>query len=300
MRSRVRTALRAAHDAAAPEILRLGDERAADAALAGGKAASLSALAARYDVPPGFVVALPGAALDRAARGAVVDAYRALAERCGVEDPPVAVRSSAIDEDGAAASFAGQHDTFLNVSGADQVWWAIARCVASFAGERALAYRRRAGLPPAPERAAVLVQQLVHADAAGVVFSANPLTGARDEVVVNAAWGLGESVVAGTVTPDAIVVGRDDLAVRAHTVGDKRRMTVAVPRGVREVAVPGRLARMPAISAAQAARAAALAVALERETGRPVDLEVAWAGPDIFLLQCRPITTLESHRSHHP
>jgi phosphoenolpyruvate synthase/pyruvate phosphate dikinase len=300
MRSRVRTALRSAHDAAAPEILRLGDERAADAALAGGKAASLSALAARYDVPPGFVVALPGAALDRAARGAVVAAYRALAERCGVEEPPVAVRSSAIDEDGAAASFAGQHDTFLNVSGADQVWWAIARCVASFAGERALAYRRRAGLAPAPERAAVLVQQLVHADAAGVVFSANPVTGARDEVVVNAAWGLGESVVAGTVTPDAIVVGRDDLAVRAHTVGDKRRMTVAVPHGVREVAVPGRLARMPAISAAQAARAAALAVALERETGRPVDLEVAWAGPDVFLLQCRPITTLESHRSHHP
>jgi pyruvate,water dikinase len=107
-------------------------------------------------------------------------------------------------------------------------------------------------------------------------------------------------VVSGTVTPDAIVVGRDDLAVRAHTVGDKRRMTVAVPGGVREVGVPGRLARMPAVSAVQASRAAALAIALERETGRPVDLEVAWAGPDIFLLQCRPITTLDPSRSHHP
>src|SRR3954449_5376726 len=114
MRSRVRTALRSAHDAAAAEILRLGDERAADAALAGGKAASLSALAARYDLPPGFVVALPGAALDRAprppaaalrvfcgappggprarrARGAAAPPSRALAERCGVEAPPVAV-----------------------------------------------------------------------------------------------------------------------------------------------------------------------------------------------------------------
>jgi pyruvate,water dikinase len=277
------------------EILRLGEPRAAYPALTGGKAASLSRLAAAgRRVPPGFVVALPGATLDRAARPAVVAAYRRLGERCGVADPPVAVRSSAVDEDGAGASFAGQHDTFLNVSGADQLWWAIARCVSSFAGERALAYRRRAGLADAPERAAVLVQWLVPADTSGVVFSANPVTGARDEVVVNAAWGLGESVVAGTVTPDALVVGRDDLAIRAHTVADKRRMTVAVPGGSREVAVPGALARMPAIDAAQARAAADLAIALERETGRPVDLEVAWAGPDLFLLQCRPITTLRS------
>jgi phosphoenolpyruvate synthase/pyruvate phosphate dikinase len=281
----------------AAEILGLGDPRAADPALTGGKAASLSRLAARRRVPPGFVLALPGATLDRAARAAVVAAYRRLGEGCGVAEPPVAVRSSAVDEDGAGASFAGQHDTFLNVSGADQVWWAIARCVASFAGERALAYRRRAGLAGAPERTAVLVQWLVPADAAGVVFSANPVTGARDEVVVNAAWGLGESVVSGTVTPDAIVVGRDDLALREHAVADKRRMTVAVPGGVREVPVPGRLARMPAVDAARARAAAELAIGLERDTGRPVDLEVAWAGPDLFLLQCRPITTLSIPRS---
>jgi phosphoenolpyruvate synthase/pyruvate phosphate dikinase len=131
------------------EILALGDPRAAEPALAGGKAASLSRLAAAGQrVPPGFVVALPDATLDRSARAAVIGAYRALGS------PAVAVRSSAIDEDGAAASFAGQHDTFLNVSGADQLWWAIARCVASFGGERPLAYRRRAGLPATPERAA--------------------------------------------------------------------------------------------------------------------------------------------------
>jgi pyruvate,water dikinase len=211
----------AAADAAA--ILRLGEPRAADPALTGGKAASLSRLAATRRVPPGFVVALAGATLDRDARAAVVAAYRALGERCGVADPPVAVRSSAVDEDGADASFAGQHDTFLNVSGADQLWWAIARCVASFGGDRALAYRRRAGLTDAPARTAVLVQWLVPADAAGVAFSANPVTGAR--------------------------------------------------------------------------AAAELAIALEHETGRPVDLEVAWAGPDLYLLQCRPITTLSTHRS---
>jgi phosphoenolpyruvate synthase/pyruvate phosphate dikinase len=281
-------------DAAAPEILWLGDERAADSELTGGKAASLSRhAAAGHRVPPGFVVALPDATLDRSARRAIATAYATLGERLGVPDPPLAVRSSAIDEDGDGASFAGQHDTFLNVAGADQLWWAVARCAASFAGERALAYRRRAGLAAAPARAAVLVQHLVPADAAGVVFSANPVSGARDEVVVNAAWGLGESVVAGTVTPDAIVVGRDDLAIRAHEVADKRRMTVAAPGGVHEVAVPRGLARVPAIDPAHARAAAALAIDLERETGRPVDLEVAWVGSELFLLQCRPITTLE-------
>jgi pyruvate,water dikinase len=99
------------------------------------------------------------------------------------------------------------------------------------------------------------------------------------------------------VTPDSLVVGRDDLEIREHAVADKRRMTVAVPGGTREVPVPGRLARMPAIDAAQARAAAALALELEREMGWPVDLEVAWAGSELFLLQCRPITTLSTHRS---
>jgi phosphoenolpyruvate synthase/pyruvate phosphate dikinase len=287
-----RAAALSASSAAGAEILWLGDPRAADPALAGGKAAALSRLAAGHHVPQGFVVALSGAALDRADREAVAAAYRALGERCGVADPPVAVRSSAVDEDGAEASFAGQHETLLGVAGAEQVWWAMSRCVASFAGERAAAYRRRAGLPDAPDRAAVLVQWLVPADAAGVVFSANPVTGARDEVIVNAAWGLGESVVSGTVTPDAIVVDRASLAVRGRVVAVKHRMTVPDGDGVREVPVPARLARMPAIDDAQARAAAALAIALERDTGRPVDLEVAWAGADLFLLQCRPITTL--------
>jgi phosphoenolpyruvate synthase/pyruvate phosphate dikinase len=282
---------------AVTEVVWLDDPRAADASLTGGKAANLARLAAAFRVPPGFVVAIPGATLERDARGAIAAAYRELAAATGVADPPVAVRSSAVDEDGREASFAGQHDTYLNVTGAEQVWWAVSRCLASFGAERALAYRAAAGLPRTPGRVAVLVQALVAADASGVVFSANPVSGARDEIVVNAAWGLGESVVSGTVTPDAIVVGRDDLAVRAHTVADKRRMTVAVPGGTREVPVPGRLARMPAVDASQAVAAAELALALERETGWPVDVEVAWAGAELFLLQCRPITTLSNDRS---
>ena len=295
--SRVSLSAARADAADRAEVLWLGDPRAHDAALTGGKAASLSRLAAGHRVPPGFVVAIPGATLGRDARAAITAAYGRLGALTGVADPAVAVRSSAVDEDGADASFAGQHDTYLNVSSAEQVWWAVAKCLASFGGERALAYRRRAGLPAAPARAAVLVQWLVPADASGVAFSANPVSGARDEVVVNAAWGLGESVVSGTVTPDAIVVGRDDFAIRAHDVADKRTMTVAVPGGTREVAVPGCLARAPAVDAAQASAAARLAAALEGETGGPVDIEVAWSGGEIFLLQCRPITTLSTDRS---
>jgi phosphoenolpyruvate synthase/pyruvate phosphate dikinase len=296
MTTRILTALRT-DDAEGAEVLPLDDPRAADAALTGGKAANLARLAAGFRVPPGFVVSIPDATLERDARGAITAAYHALGAACGTAEPPVAVRSSAVDEDGREASFAGQHDTYLNVSGAEQVWWAISRCLQSFGAERALAYRREAGLPATPGRVAVLVQALVTADASGVAFSANPVTGARDEVVVNAAWGLGESVVSGTVTPDEIVVGRGELAVRAHTVADKRRMTVAIPGGTREVPVPGRLARMPAVDAAQAIAAAELALALEREMGWPVDVELAWAGTELFLLQCRPITTLSNDRS---
>jgi pyruvate,water dikinase len=203
MSTRTLPALRPDRSEAA-ERLWLDDPRAADSALTGGKAANLARLADAFRVPPGFVVAIPGATLERDARGAIAAAYRELGAACGVPEPPVAVRSSAVDEDGRDASFAGQHDTYLNISGAEQVWWAISRCLASFGAERALAYRREAGLPAAPGRVAVLVQALVAADASGVAFSANPVTGARDEIVVNAAWGLGESIVSGTVTPDEI------------------------------------------------------------------------------------------------
>jgi phosphoenolpyruvate synthase/pyruvate phosphate dikinase len=278
-------------------VLWLGEPDASRREVVGGKAAGLSRLTARHRVPPGFVLALEGAELPAAARSQVAAAYRRLGALTGEEHPTVAVRSSAVDEDGAEASFAGQHDTFLNLSGPEQVWWAVARCVASFAGERAAGYRRGRGLAPAPARTAVLVQQLVAADAAGVAFSAHPVTGARDEVVVTASWGLGESVVAGTVTPDTYVVDRRDGALRSRTIGAKERMTIPAADGVREVPVPGRLARMAVLDDDRAREAAMLAVVLERETGHPVDLELAWRGPDLFLLQCRPITTLQDPRS---
>jgi phosphoenolpyruvate synthase/pyruvate phosphate dikinase len=138
----------------------------------------------------------------------------------------------------------------------------------------------------------VLVQSLVSADAAAVVFSANPVTAARDEVVVNASFGLGESIVGGTVTPDTYVLARPDLSVRERRLGEKRRMTIPAPGGSREVAVPTMLRRSPSISDEQAREAAGLAVRLERRLGHPVDLELAWTKSFLHLLQARPITTL--------
>jgi pyruvate,water dikinase len=269
----------------------LDDPECRELGLVGGKAANLAKLAARHPVPPGFV--LTTRAFGRPeARATVATAYAALSARYGQPEPPVAVRSSAADEDGAAASFAGQHETYLNVVGADAIAEAVARCWESASSERALAYRRQQGLSAERVNLAVLVQALIQADVAAVVFSANPLTGDRDEVVVNASWGLGESIVGGTVTPDTYVVRKADGALLSSIVGDKARMTVSVPGGTEEVDVPRFLRGRPTLDDAQAAEAARLAADLEETMGWPVDLECAWSGGRLYLLQCRPITTL--------
>jgi phosphoenolpyruvate synthase/pyruvate phosphate dikinase len=219
----------------ASQIVWLGSPACARASLVGGKAASLSRLAAGYLVPPGFCVtaeAFPGrgaeapgiaagdpGALPAALLARVGDAYDALARRCGVADPPVAVRSSAVDEDGDGASFAGQHETYLNVRGLERVAAAIARCRASLWLPRALAYRRERAVAIGGARLAVLVQQLVPAEVSGVLFTANPVSLARDEVVLTASWGLGESVVGGTVTPDTFVARKRPLALLVRRIG---------------------------------------------------------------------------------
>jgi pyruvate,water dikinase len=216
-----------------------------------------------------------------------------LASRCGVPfDVPVAVRSSALDEDGDLTSFAGQHETELNVVGIEAVLGAVARCWASGRTERALTYRRRQGLEVEGVRLAVVVQQLVLADISAVVFSANPVTNDRNEVVVTASWGLGESLVSGTATPDTWVVRKEDLGVLDEQVGAKERMTVAVDGGAREVPVPRLLREKLSLSRAQVAQLARLAVDLEARMGWPVDIEAAYFGEHLYLLQCRPITTL--------
>lgn len=281
------------------EILWLSQVECQDRALVGGKVANLSRLAAAYTVPTGFCVPTTAlAAPDRCfaltapLRQSITDAYRRLAAESGETEPRVAVRSSAADEDGSAASFAGQHDTFLNITGSDAVVDAVARCWASAHTERAYEYRREHGLPLDRIGLAVLVQRLVPADVSAVVFSAHPVSGERGEVVINASWGLGESIVGGTVTPDTYIVHRASGAVVERRIAEKRLMTVAIPGGTREVDVPRFLRAAPALSEPQIAAMAALAVALEQTMGWPVDIECAFQGDQLSLLQCRPITTL--------
>jgi pyruvate,water dikinase len=273
----------------------LGDDDCHHDAVVGGKAASLSRLASLHTVPPGFAIpalaagqrALPDALIE-----AIERAYRALGEGCGASHPAVAVRSSALDEDGADASFAGQHDTYLNIRGVDAVLDAVHRCVQSAASTEAMAYRRQRELSSDDVRMAVLVQQLVPADVAAVVFSANPISGSRDEVMINSNWGLGESIVGGSATPDTFVVHKRGLEVSWRDIARKDRMTVMTEAGTSEVAVPPELQTASSLDDVQVREVAQLAMMLEIAVGYAVDVECAIAANALYLLQCRPITTL--------
>jgi pyruvate,water dikinase len=138
---------------------------------------------------------------------------------------------------------------------------------------------------------AVLVHQLVPADVSAVAFSANPVTGNRGEILINASWGLGESIVGGTVTPDAFIVRKPDLSMTNLAIADKQRMTVPIPAGTRQVEVPRFLRQEPSLSQDQLVEIARLALNLEETVGHPVDIECAYAGGELYLLQCRPVTT---------
>ena len=264
----------------------------------GGKASQLSRLAGLHRVPPGFCISAnafaghPHPRLSLALREEIATSYQQLAERTGIAEPRVAVRSSAIDEDGPFASFAGQHETYLNIVGVEAVIEAVERCLASATTDQVLAYRQQHGLATTGIGIAVLVQQLVLADVSAVLFSANPISGRRDEMILTASWGLGESVVGGTVSPDTWVIdaaSHDPIIAR---IGSKQRMTVAIPGGTREVDVPRMLREQPSLTEAQVREVAGLGARLERALGWPVDIEVAFVGGQLYLLQCRPITTL--------
>ncbi len=255
----------------------------------GGKATALAAaLRAGLPVPGGF--ALAPAVVERvvaghdAARAALLETYGRLAG-------PAAVRSSCVGEDGAGAAFAGQHATRLHVTDPEALLDAVREVYASASAPAALAYRRRLGLCAAPQMA-VVVQRLVDAECAGVVFTRDPITGAH-AFVIEATWGLGEAVVAGLVTPDRyrltpegevleVIAGDKDLAIRCAPGGRTR-----------EEAVPAHLALAPCLDARRLARLHALALDCERVFGAARDLEFAFRGDELFLLQCRPITTLE-------
>jgi rifampicin phosphotransferase len=301
-----------------------------DIDLLGGKAASLAKLTASgLRVPRGFVITTRAyrefvthnqlqphivaaaraatdepASLEQAAQtirtlfeqGALPDEIAAEIDRAyaslGARELAVAVRSSATAEDLPDLSFAGQQETYLNVRGDGPVRNAVQRCWASLWTARAIGYRARSGISPDDVALAVVVQELVAADAAGVMFTANPLSGARDEAVINAAWGLGEAIVSGLVTPDTLVVDKKTGAIQHEVIADKSVMTVRSAEGTTEAEVPRERRKHAVLTPDQAAALARTGTEIERLYGQPMDIEWAMHAGTLAILQARPITAM--------
>ena len=203
----------------------------------------------------------------------------------------VAVRSSATAEDLPDASFAGQQESFLNVSGNDQLLDAVRRCWASLWTARAITYRRRHHIPADEVSLAVVVQLIVAADASGIVFTADPVTGDDTLIEINAAWGLGEAVVGGQVTPDTITVDRASGRIMLTLINVKTIMTGLADDGTVTLPVPKDRQATPALTESQAARLADLAIMVEDLFKDPMDIEWCREGDQLYILQARPITT---------
>jgi pyruvate, water dikinase len=295
-------------------VLRFGDEACLEVLRAGGKGASLARMASLdLPVPPGFVVpaeALADCLGERAQelasisaddalraqrvvaeaemgedlRDAIVAAYRELGD-----DPPVAVRSSACAEDSQEASFAGQQETYLHVRGADAVLERIRDCWGSFFSERALFYRAQKGSLD-DLGMAVVVQRMVSADVAGVLFTVDPVRRRKDRMVVEAVFGLGEACVSGQVTPDNYVLARDGTLKR-------QRLSVqplVIESGPEGGTVERRLDETDGGTATldedQLRELARLGDDLEGRLGGPQDIEWAIQGGELYVLQARPVT----------
>src|SRR6184192_3491301 len=308
-----------------PLVLAL-DDPAATLEQVGGKGASLARLAAvGLPVPPGFhittaayryfvtenglqeqilatvsaVTADQPTTLEEASRqigrmfaqgtmpAEIATAIRQAYVALGGDDLSVAVRSSATAEDLPDLSFAGQQETYLNIRGEAMVLDAIKRCWASLWTARAIGYRTRAGIAPGEVSLAVVVQELVPAEAAGILFTANPLTGERDQVMVNAAWGLGEAIVSGQVTPDTVVVDRASGTIIAQQIVEKEVMTVRTSDGTHEEPVPTDKRMRAVLTAAQAAELARIGERIEKLYDQPLDIEWTLRNNRFFIVQAR-------------
>ena len=205
----------------------------------------------------------------------------------------VAVRSSATAEDLPDASFAGQQATFLNVKGDDGILEAVKKCWASLYSPRAIFYRESKGFKHEMVLISVVIQEMVNSKKAGVLFTANPVTNARDEMIIEAAFGLGESVVSGMVTPDTLILKKKDLSVVSHTIGGKRIAIIRDEFGQnKEIEIGEEEANSAALSDSEWKALAKEALNIESHYGQPMDIE--WAIDDkVYILQARPITTLK-------
>jgi phosphoenolpyruvate synthase/pyruvate phosphate dikinase len=262
----------------------------------GGKAASLAYLLQHeITVPPGFVLTTRAheeylRSQKPAASPTIPPSIQeAVAVHLGAFDPATrfAVRSSAVFEDMADASFAGQYDTLLDIT-AEEVYSAIVHCWQSASNAHARSYAAQHGLAIDQGRMGVIVQALVPAEKSGVSFSLHPVTGA-DQVVINATYGLGEAVVSGIVTPDTFVVDKDTEHVEA-LLGDKECLVRPTHSGGTEVVdTPLPLRQAFALNADEISAVHRMTVALERIAGFAVDVEWAIASQVLYCLQMRPV-----------
>lgn len=261
-------------------------EEAFDAAIFGSKAVGLGqAIRDGLRVPPG--IALSGAIVEAAA-GRQERAIKEVEKQAKPLGGPLAVRSSAVDEDGSAASFAGQHLTLLNVRSARELSSALREVWWSANSDAAITYRKRVGLFTRPS-VGVVIQALLDPDAAGVMFTKNPVTGA-DERMIEASWGLGETVVAGTVIPDHYRIDRSG-RVLERTPGLKKIAVRIVPTGgTVEEPVASELIEQLCLDDGQLQALNQLAERCEQVYGSNRDIEWAHAAGTFYLLQCRAIT----------
>ncbi|HEV3237064.1 MAG TPA: PEP/pyruvate-binding domain-containing protein, partial [Gemmataceae bacterium] len=273
-----------------PDILPFDKIAKDSAGEVGGKGLSLGLMTqAKLPVPPGFCIGCDayrrlnqrGLTSDIALQQSIMEAYN------GVGGGLVAVRSSATSEDGSAASFAGQQETILGVAGQEALLEAIQRCWSSLHSERALAYRRQQGVTDDSLAMAVVVQRLVPAEVAGVLFTRDPLDLHGKRMLVEASWGLGESVVSGRVTPDRYFVERDTGNVLERHISVKATQWTA--NGAEPIAA--NMQTLPSLTDAQLSELAELAHRVEAFYGDPRDIEWALADGQFWLLQARPITT---------
>jgi pyruvate,water dikinase len=266
--------------------------RADQVELVGGKSANLGELTgAGFPVPPGFAVTTAAYERDDIA-AAVGEAYAELGRQVGRDDPPVAVRSSAIAEDMPDASFAGVQDTYLWICGLEAVLDGIRRCWASFYNPEAVAYREAHGITRGGM--GVAVQYMVDARVAGVMFTLNPVSGDRSSIAIDASYGLGVSVVGGEVTPDSFLVSKVTREITRRQIGAKAIEVVADAAAATTVEreVPEELRAQPCLSDEEIGRLLEIGRRIEAHYSHPQDVE--WAIDrhlgELFILQTRPET----------
>jgi pyruvate,water dikinase len=203
-----------------------------------------------------------------------------------------AVRSSATAEDLPDLSFAGLQETYLNIQTMDGILKAVKQCWASLWTARAIGYRLEHHIDQNAVKMAVVIQELVPASAAGIMFTANPITGACDQIMINAVWGLGEAICGGQVTPDMVVVDKVSGKVTEQQINSKDVMTVLARTGTSEEPVPADRHTQAVLNQMQAAELAQIGMQVEELYGQPMDIEWALENNQFFVLQARPITAL--------